>query len=54
LERNRDLVLLFRDLATLRTEIPLFESIDELRWKGPTPEFARFGARFDAAVVEPK
>jgi 5'-3' exonuclease len=54
LERNRDLVLLFRDLATLRTEIPLFVSIDELRWKGPTPEFARFGARFDAAVVEPK
>jgi 5'-3' exonuclease len=54
LERNRDLVLLFRDLATLRTEIPLFESIDELRWKGPTPEFARFGARFDAAVVEPE
>jgi 5'-3' exonuclease len=54
LERNRDLVLLFRDLATLRTEIPLFESIDELRWKGPTPEFARLGARFDAAVVEPE
>ena len=53
LERNRELVLLFKDLATLRTDIPLFESIDDLRWKGPGPEFAQFGARFDAAVVEP-
>jgi 5'-3' exonuclease len=33
-ERNR--AFLFRDLATLRTDIPLFESVDELRWKGPT------------------
>lgn len=53
LERNRKLVSLFRDLATLRCDLPLFESIDELRWKGPTPEFAAFGARFDAAVVQP-
>jgi len=30
LERQRQLVLLFRQLATLRTDIPLFESIDEL------------------------
>ena len=52
LERNRHLVLLFRDLATLRTDIPLFASVEELRWKGPTPQFAAFGARFDAAVVE--
>jgi 5'-3' exonuclease len=52
LERNRKLVSLFRDLATLRCDLPLFESIDELRWKGPTPEFAAFGARFDAAVVQ--
>jgi 5'-3' exonuclease len=52
LERNRDLAYLFRDLATLRTEIPLFESIDDLRWSGPTPAFAPLAARFDAAVVE--
>jgi 5'-3' exonuclease len=51
LERNRDLVMLFRDLATLRTDIPLFESIDDLRWSGPTREFAGLAARFDAAVV---
>ena len=52
LERNRGLALLFRDLATLRTDIPLFDTIEQLRWKGPTPEFAAFGARFDAAVVQ--
>jgi 5'-3' exonuclease len=51
LERNRELVLLFRDLATLRTDIPLFASVDDLQWAGPTPAFAAFGARFDAAVV---
>jgi len=32
-ERNR--ALLFRDLATLRTHLPLFESVDALRWDGP-------------------
>lgn len=30
---------LFRRLATLRTDIPLFDSVDELRWKGPTEAF---------------
>ena len=34
LRQNRDLVLLFRDLATLRTNIPVFESVDDLEWKG--------------------
>ena len=29
--------LLFRDLATLRTDIPLFDRVDDLRWNGPTP-----------------
>jgi 5'-3' exonuclease len=32
LTRERDLAFLFRDLATLRTEIPLFESVDQLRY----------------------
>ena len=36
LEWQRDLAFLFRDLATLRAEIPLFDSVDELQWKGPT------------------
>jgi 5'-3' exonuclease len=36
LERQRDLAFLFRELATLRTDIPLFASVDELQWMGPT------------------
>jgi 5'-3' exonuclease len=50
--RERDRALLFRDLATLRTDIALFETVDELRWNGPTPEFAPLAARLDAAVVQ--
>ena len=49
LARERDYALLFRTLATLRTDIPLFDSVEELKWKGPTPEFAAIGARLDAA-----
>jgi 5'-3' exonuclease len=51
LERGRHLALLFRDLATLREDIPLFESVDELQWAGPTPAFPALAARFDAAVT---
>jgi len=32
--------LLFKDLATLRTDAPLFKNVDELRWKGATKSFA--------------
>ena len=32
--------LLFKDLATLRTDAPLFDDVDELRWRGATPSFA--------------
>jgi len=52
LVRERQLAFLFRDLATLRTDIPLFDSIDDLRWKGPTAAFAALGARFDAAITQ--
>ena len=34
LSRERDRALLFRTLATLRTDIPLFDDVDQLRWKG--------------------
>ena len=46
-----DRALLFRDLATLRSELPLFNSVDDLHWKGPTPAFAAFAARLDEAVT---
>jgi len=35
LSRERDRAFLFRTLATLRTDIDLFESVDDLRWTGP-------------------
>ena len=41
--------MLFRTLATLRTDIPLFENVDQLEWRGPLPEFKEIGARLDAA-----
>ena len=34
-----DDALLFRTLATLRLDVPVFADVDELRWKGPRPEF---------------
>jgi 5'-3' exonuclease len=50
--RERERALLFRTLATLRTDIELFDNVDQLRWSGPTPEFAAIAARLDAAVTE--
>jgi 5'-3' exonuclease len=40
LGENQSLALLFKDLATLRTDAPLFRDVDEIRWRGPTPAFA--------------
>jgi 5'-3' exonuclease len=51
LSQNRERALLFRTLATLRTDVPVFESIDELEWKGPTESFAPLAAVMDAAVA---
>jgi len=52
LARERDRAYLFRDLATLRTDLALFESAEDLRWNGPTPAFAPMAARFDAATTD--
>ena len=51
LNRDRQLALRFRELATLRADLPLFESIDALRWNGPSPAFAPFAERFDSATT---
>ncbi len=40
LDSQRELALLFKDLATLRTDLPLFKGIDEIRWRGPASSFA--------------
>ncbi len=45
LQDNRDQAKLFRTLATLRTDIPLFKSVEELRWSGPKAAFEAVGAR---------
>ena len=42
---RRDLALLFKKLATLRTDAALFTDVDELRWHGPTERFSACAAR---------
>jgi 5'-3' exonuclease len=48
LAEQRDLALLFRDLATLRVDPSLLEDVASLRWQGPTPEFGPLCRRLDA------
>jgi len=47
LGERRDLALLFKKLATLRTDARLFRKVDELRWRGPTRSFAAWTKRMD-------
>jgi 5'-3' exonuclease len=49
LSQEREKALLFRKLATLRSDLPLFSDVEELRWNGPTPAFSELGAKLDAA-----
>jgi 5'-3' exonuclease len=50
---RRDAALLFKDLATLRTDAPLFRDVDELLWKGPGPDFPAFVERMgDPRLLE--
>src|SRR6266446_3477865 len=48
LGERRKLALLFKDLATLRTDAPLFRDVDELRWRGPTGSWASWTKRIEA------
>ncbi len=48
LGERRDLALLFKKLATLQTDAPLFRDVEELRWGGPTPSFATWAERMEA------
>ena len=45
LGESRDLALLFKNLATLRTDAQLFASVEELRWRGPSSGFAEHAER---------
>ena len=45
---SRGLALLFKDLATLKTDARLFSAVDELRWRGPTDAFAAWAQNIGA------
>jgi 5'-3' exonuclease len=51
LAEQRPRAMLFRDLATLRTDIPLFKSVDELKWTGPRPEFETLAKAWDRSAT---
>ncbi len=51
-EQRQD-ALLFKKLATLRTDAPLFQDVDELRWSGPCRDFAEWAAQLgDPKLLE--
>jgi len=52
LGESRDLALLFKSLATLRTDAPLFRDVDELRWRGATDAFAACAVRLGDARLD--
>lgn len=52
LVRERDRAMLFRDLATLRTHLTLFQDVDELRWDGPAADFEKRATLLDSARTE--
>ena len=51
---QRDLALLFRRLATLRSDVPVFKKVDELRWTGPTPAFEAMATRLEGTTTRTK
>ncbi|MGH7443792.1 MAG: 5'-3' exonuclease [Longimicrobiales bacterium] len=53
LKDSRELAILFKDLATLRTDADLFDDVDELAWRGPRAQFAAWTDRMgDARLLE--
>ncbi|HZF73896.1 MAG TPA: 5'-3' exonuclease H3TH domain-containing protein [Gemmatimonadaceae bacterium] len=49
---DREHALLFKNLATLRTDAPLFADVDELEWRGPTPAFAEWPEKMADARIQ--
>jgi 5'-3' exonuclease len=47
LGERQEMALLFKDLATLRTDAPLFRNVDELAWKGPAAGFDQWAGRIE-------
>jgi len=48
---GRDLALLFKQLATLRTDAALFSDIESLRWRGPTDHFSAWAERLGSTRI---
>jgi 5'-3' exonuclease len=51
LDERKEQALLFKRLATLRTDAPLFDDVDDLRWPGPTPAFSTNAAQLSDPQV---
>jgi 5'-3' exonuclease len=54
LEAQREDAALYKTLATLRTDVPPEESLEDLRWKGPAPTLAAMADRLGAPEVVAK
>jgi 5'-3' exonuclease len=54
LAENRERALLFKDLATLRTDARLFDDVDALRWRGPTAAFPAMAAKLGDPKLLPR
>lgn len=48
---RRELALLFKRLATLKTDAPLFARVDELKWAGPSAQFSEWSERLGEKIV---
>ena len=51
LGERRNLALLFKKLATLRTDAPLFKKVETLRWRGATPAIRGVGGADESAAA---
>jgi hypothetical protein len=51
---ERDRAMLFKTLATLRTDAQLFANVDEMEWKGPTATFPDWATRIDDKRLLPR
>jgi 5'-3' exonuclease len=51
LGERRELALLFKQLATLKTDAPLLSKVGELKWVGPTTKFADWSERLGPKVI---
>ena len=51
LREQHELALLFKKLATLRTDAPMFHSVEELQWRGPSGAFAAMTERMNAPAL---